>query len=54
MVIPFPSKDGVMVTRNGTKLSQLKEGHSARILRIRDQDPEKLCYLGQLGLYPGY
>ncbi len=51
---PIPSKDGVMVTRNGTKLSQLKEGHSARILRIRDQDPEKLCYLGQLGLYPGY
>ena len=49
---PIPSKDGVMVTRNGIKLSQLKEGHSARILRIRDQDPEKLCYLGQLGLYP--
>ena len=49
---PIPSKDGVMVTRNGMKLSQLKEGHSARILRIRDQDPEKLCYLGQLGLYP--
>jgi DtxR family Mn-dependent transcriptional regulator len=49
---PIPSKDGIMVTREGLKLSQLKEGHSARILRICDQDPEKLCYLGQLGLYP--
>jgi len=49
---PIPSKDGVMVTRGGMKLSQLKDGQSAQILRISDQDSEKLCYLGQLGLYP--
>ncbi len=41
-----------MMTRSGMKLSQLKDGQSAQILRISDQDSEKLCYLGQLGLYP--
>src|SRR6266852_3984873 len=49
---PIPSKDGVVVARSGMKLSQLKDGQSAQILRISDQDSEKLCYLGQLGLYP--
>ncbi|GCE20615.1 metal-dependent transcriptional regulator [Dictyobacter kobayashii] len=49
---PIPSKDGVMVVRKGIKLSQLPEGTSAQILRVSDQDPEKLCYLGSLGLYP--
>ena len=41
-----------MVARNGLKLSLLKEGQVRRILRVSDQDPEKLCYLGKLGLYP--
>src|SRR2546429_5391318 len=42
---PIPSKDGVIVARSGMKLSQLKDGQSAQILRISDQDPEKLNYL---------
>lgn len=50
---PIPSKDGVMIMREGIQLSRLLEGQSAQIVRISDQDPEKLCYLGQLGLYPG-
>lgn len=49
---PIPSKDGIIVVRTGVKLSQLKDGQFAQILRISDQDSEKLCYLGQLGLYP--
>lgn len=49
---PIPSKEGLVVARNGLKLSQLKEGLVCRILRVSDQDPEKLCYLGKLGLYP--
>lgn len=49
---PIPSKEGLMVARNGLKLSLLKEGQVRRILRVSDQDPEKLCYLGKLGLYP--
>jgi DtxR family transcriptional regulator, Mn-dependent transcriptional regulator len=38
--------------RNGLKLSLVKEGQARRILRVSDQNPEKLCYLGKLGLYP--
>lgn len=49
---PIPSKDGIIAARKGCTLTQLKEGQTALILRINDQNPEKLCYLGQLGLYP--
>ncbi len=49
---PIPSKDGVMVVRKGCTLQQLQEGQTALILRVDDQDPEKLRYLGQLGMYP--
>src|SRR3989440_9985945 len=49
---PIPSKDGVVLARKGCALTQLQDGQSALILRVNDQNPEKLCYLGQLGLYP--
>jgi DtxR family Mn-dependent transcriptional regulator len=49
---PIPSKDGMMTKRPGTPLRDLPEGHLARVSRITDQAPEKLRYLGQLGLYP--
>lgn len=49
---PIPSKDGVVVVRKGCTLPQLREGQAALILRVNDQDSEKLRYLGQLGLYP--
>jgi DtxR family Mn-dependent transcriptional regulator len=50
---PIPSKDGTINERKGRTLAQLKEHETAQILRVSDQDPEKLCYLGKLGLYPG-
>jgi DtxR family Mn-dependent transcriptional regulator len=49
---PIPSKDGVVPMRKGVPLPQLVQGQIALILRVSDQDPEKLRYLGQLGLYP--
>src|SRR6266536_2101237 len=49
---PIPSKEGFISSRAGRTLAQLQVGQSARILRIWDQDPEKLSYLGELGLYP--
>lgn len=49
---PIPSKEGVIPMRKGHPLLQLAEGQPALILRVSDQDPEKLRYLGQLGLYP--
>ena len=49
---PIPSKDGIISVRRGCMLTELPVGQSALILRVSDQNPEKLCYLGQLGLYP--
>lgn len=49
---PIPSKDGRILLRKGCALTQLREGQSGVILRVNDQDPEKLRYLGELGLYP--
>ena len=49
---PIPSKDGIISVRKGCMLTELPMGQSALILRVNDQNPEKLCYLGQLGLYP--
>jgi DtxR family Mn-dependent transcriptional regulator len=49
---PIPSKEGVVAARQGLMLSQLQEGQSAQVVRVSDQDSEKLCYLGELGLYP--
>jgi DtxR family Mn-dependent transcriptional regulator len=49
---PIPRKDGTVAARTGRTLLQLQNGESALILRVSDQNPDKLCYLGQLGLYP--
>jgi DtxR family Mn-dependent transcriptional regulator len=49
---PIPRKDGTILARTGRTLSQLQDGETALILRVSDQNPEKLCYLGKLGLYP--
>jgi len=49
---PIPSKEGVVPLREGCSLLQLPDGQSAHIVRVNDQDAEKLRYLGQLGLYP--
>src|SRR5437868_1712258 len=49
---PIPSKDGIISVRTGCMLTELPVGQSALTLRVSDQNPEKLCYLGQLGLYP--
>lgn len=49
---PIPRKDGTVAERTGRTLAQLRDGEYAQILRVSDQNPEKLCYLGELGLYP--
>jgi len=49
---PIPSKDGRIPPRKGYALTRLQDGQSGIILRVNDQDPEKLRYLGELGLYP--
>ncbi|HEX4208134.1 MAG TPA: metal-dependent transcriptional regulator [Ktedonobacteraceae bacterium] len=49
---PIPSKEGVLPFQEGMSLLELQPGQVAHVMRVNDQDSEKLRYLGQLGLYP--
>ncbi|HET8845474.1 MAG TPA: metal-dependent transcriptional regulator, partial [Ktedonobacteraceae bacterium] len=49
---PIPRKDGTILSRQGRTLAELQDGEIAQVLRVSDQNSDKLCYLGQLGLYP--
>jgi DtxR family Mn-dependent transcriptional regulator len=50
---PIPGKDGSMPPPSRTPLSTVDEGQTARVSRVRDDDPALLRYLGELGLVPG-
>ncbi len=50
---PIPSKDGIMPELDDFSLVALVPGTSARISRVRTHDPDKLKYIGELGLVPG-
>jgi DtxR family Mn-dependent transcriptional regulator len=49
---PIPSRTGDIVAVSEDRLSTLETGCAATVVRVPDDDPEKLRYLGQLGLYP--
>ena len=49
---PIPSKDGSVADVAGILLSAAELNRPYRILRVLVQDPERLVYLGDLGLYP--
>lgn len=49
---PIPSKDGRVEAVPGILLSAATLNCPYRILRVRVQEPERLVYLGSLGLYP--
>jgi DtxR family Mn-dependent transcriptional regulator len=50
---PIPSKDGVMPELNDRPLTVVPAGTTGTISRIRTREPEKLCYLADIGLVPG-
>lgn len=50
---PIPSRNGQMPLLAGTALAELVPGERGMILQIRDDTPELLRYLGDLGIYPG-
>ena len=50
---PIPSAEGIVQPLSGATLDQLPLGVPCRIERAVDRDPERLRYLGELGLYPG-
>jgi DtxR family transcriptional regulator, Mn-dependent transcriptional regulator len=49
---PIPTAEGKIQTLPGSRLSDLEPGSDALVERVCDRDPEKLRYLGNLGLYP--
>lgn len=49
---PIPSKDGYIETIAGGPLSQAELNQPCRLVRVLIQDPNRLNYLGSLGLYP--
>lgn len=49
---PIPSKDGHVEAVAGVPLNAVELDRRCRIVRVLLQDPERLVYLGTLGLYP--
>lgn len=49
---PIPTADGQVESVSVLRLADLEAGQTAAVERVRDTDPEKLRYLGGLGLYP--
>jgi DtxR family Mn-dependent transcriptional regulator len=50
---PIPTKDGSVSPHSRTPLTNVDSGRTARVARVRDDDPALLRYLGELGLVPG-
>ncbi len=50
---PIPTLDGKMPVIKDNSLVESQVGETYRISRVRVHDPDKLRYLGDLGLYPG-
>lgn len=49
---PIPSKDGHVETIAGVPLSAAELNQPYRLVRVLLQDPDRLHYLGSMGLYP--
>jgi DtxR family Mn-dependent transcriptional regulator len=50
---PIPSREGIIDVADDVPLSTLDMGMQARVVRVPDEDPALLRYLGTLGLVPG-
>ncbi|HET7095029.1 MAG TPA: metal-dependent transcriptional regulator [Thermomicrobiales bacterium] len=50
---PIPTADGEIATAPTQPLLDLPAGTTATVVRVSDRSPERLRYLGELGLRPG-
>lgn len=50
---PIPTREGAMPADDAARLADLTVGAQGTIARVRDQHPERLRYLADLGLVPG-
>lgn len=49
---PIPSKEGHVDSTPGILLADAAIDQPMQLIRVLTQDPDRLCYLGSLGLYP--
>jgi DtxR family Mn-dependent transcriptional regulator len=49
---PIPAKDGTVAEKSRTPLTEMTTGQTARVARVRDDDPNLLRYLAELGIIP--
>lgn len=49
---PIPTKDGEIEERDLVSLTSAEAGQKVRVEQVSDRDPEKLRYLGKIGIYP--
>ena len=49
---PIPTRDLQLPSSSGIRLSELRPGDVAKVMRVRDDDPELLRHLSSLGLKP--
>jgi DtxR family Mn-dependent transcriptional regulator len=50
---PIPTADGVLVSLDDRLLSDVEEGGTFEITRVRTREPDRLEYMAALGLVPG-
>ncbi len=50
---PIPSREGFVDETEYFSLAELGAGYGARVVRVSDDDPEMLRYLGELEIRPG-
>jgi DtxR family Mn-dependent transcriptional regulator len=50
---PIPTRDGTLHEPRYTSIADIRPGSRARVVRVHDEDPARLRYLGELGLVPG-
>lgn len=50
---PIPAADGSIASLEGTPLTALAAGDRCTLSRVSEADPERLRYLGSLGIRPG-
>jgi DtxR family transcriptional regulator, Mn-dependent transcriptional regulator len=50
---PIPARDGSMDERRLISLDDVSDGADVVVQRVEDSDPDRLRYLGELGIRPG-
>lgn len=50
---PIPTREGTVHEPHYRSIADLAPGERSRVVRVHDDDPARLRYLGELGLVPG-